>query len=123
MRSSRGVSLAVFSAILFGCAVMAEADVMTVNAPVRALCRSWDTAPCVAQVGASLRSERSGQPVPGKRLWFFSRGTVICSSVTDRAGTASCSGVAPSGRDLSERGYSVVFEGDGRYQATTVVAR
>lgn len=122
MTRSSVVAVGIATLIVAGAA---HADLLpaSAGAPVQAICQPWVTSPCVARVGASLRSERSGLPVSGKRLWFFSRGAPICSSVTDRGGVASCRGIAPSGRALADSGYHVVFEGDGHYQPTTVRAR
>jgi hypothetical protein len=104
----------VLAAAGLGCAVdtrvNAGAEPVRASAPPRSLCRPWTPEPCLTRVGASLHGERSRQPVAGKRLWFFSHGAMICSSVTDGSGVASCHGLAPSGRALADAGYSVVVE-------------
>src|SRR5882762_3482357 len=69
---------------------------------IEALCRPQIDSPCIARVSASLRSASSGNPLPGKTLRFVAGDTVICTAVTDAAGTTSCFGVARSGRDLAE---------------------
>lgn len=107
---------------LTGSACSANAELLTAAAQpqsIQALCRPTVESPCVARVGASLRNASSGQPLPGKTLVFVSKEAVICSSVTDDAGSAACYGVAPSGRDFAEVGYRVVFTGDGHFEAAS----
>ena len=87
-------------------------------ASIDAICRSGLSSPCVTRVGASLRSERSGAPLPGRKLSIVSGHVVICSSLTKESGIASCYGVAPSAVALTTSGYRVLFEGDGVYEAT-----
>ena len=106
--------------IAFGVTSLAAAIAGGANAgelPIRTLCRRSLLSPCVTRVGASLRSERSGEPLPGRKLSFVSGGVLICSSLTNESGNASCSGVAPSGAALWNAGYRVMFEGDGVYAA------
>ena len=90
--------------------------------PIGAVCRQGLPSPCVTRVGASLRSEGSGEPLSGRKLSFVSDGVLICSSLTNESGTASCFGVAPSGVTLSTAGYRVMFEGDGRYAAASALS-
>lgn len=121
MKRSDGLGVAMFL-WLAGTACSARAELLTVGTPaqaIQALCRPTVESPCVARVGASLRNASSGQPLPGKRLLFISKDSVICSSVTDGAGAASCYGVAPSGRDFAEVGYRVLFPGDGHFEAAS----
>ncbi|MGH7820499.1 MAG: hypothetical protein ACREQ9_12060, partial [Candidatus Binatia bacterium] len=83
--------------------------------------------PCILRVGGSLRSARSGGPLEGKRLRFVAGDRLICTSVTDASGHASCAGVVPSGRLVAESGYRILFDGDERFTpggaAGSVVAR
>jgi hypothetical protein len=88
---------------------------------IEALCRQGVATPCVTRVGATLHSERSGAPLPGRKLKFVSGDVLICNSVTDASGLASCFGVAPSAVALSTTGYRVIFEGDGVYDATSAI--
>jgi hypothetical protein len=117
-RPGRGLGALVLAvgAAGLGCAVDTRASARTeppqASPAPRALCRPWTPEPCLTRVGASLHGERSRQPIAGKRLWFFSHGAMICSSVTDGSGVASCHGLAPSGQALADAGYSVVVEGD-----------
>ena len=83
---------------------------------IEAMCRQGVETPCVTRVGGWLKSARSGEPLRGKKLSFVAGDVVICSSLTDESGIASCSGVAPSAVALSTSGYRVLFEGEGVYQ-------
>ncbi len=90
---------------------------------IQSLCQPWIDSPCIARVGASLRSASSGKPLPGKTIRFVAGNTLICSSVTDTSGSTSCFGVAGSGRGLAESGYRIVFEGDDRFAGASVMTR
>jgi hypothetical protein len=106
----------------FSPACAAEVVTITSTVPrVEAVCRQGGATPCVTRVGATLHSERSGAPLPGRKLKFLSGDVLICSSATDESGLASCFGVAPSAVALSTTGYRVMFEGDGVYDATIAV--
>jgi hypothetical protein len=110
--------------LVSGCGAGA-ADAATVGALASTggavpLCRPWTASPCFVDVGASLRGERSGAPLVGKTVKFVSGRTIICDSRTDASGHASCRGIAPSGRAITERGYRVVFDADERFNAGSV---
>ena len=119
-------SLLALGAAVFGSsfspAYAAEVVTITSTVPrVEAVCRQGGATPCITRVGATLHSERSGAPLPGRKLKFLSGDVLICSSATNESGAASCFGVAPSAVALSTTGYRVVFEGDGVYDAKIVL--
>lgn len=85
------------------------------GAHIGALCQSWMESPCILRVAGTLRSATSGVALEGMRLRFVSRGEVICSSLTDANGRASCYGIVDNGRTVAERGYRIEFDGDDRF--------
>lgn len=86
---------------------------------VEALCHSWTASPCLLRVAGTLRHAESGAALAGKRLRFVSGENVICSSMTDETGHASCLGIVRSGRTVAESGYRIHFDGDGRFDANS----
>ena len=117
-------SLLALCAAFFVSSFAGAAEIVTIASAVpriEAQCRQGGATPCVTRVGATLHSERSGAPLPGRKLRFVSGDVLICKSVTDASGLASCFGVAPSAVALSTTGYRVIFEGDGAYRATSAM--
>jgi len=90
---------------------------------IDSLCHPWTDSRCITRVGAHLWSATTRGPLSEKRLRFVVGTTLICSSVTDASGRASCFGVAPSGRELVESGYRVLFDGDDRFTAESAVMK
>ncbi len=82
---------------------------------VGALCQSWMESPCILRVAGTLRSASSGDALAGMRLRFVSGGRLICSSVTDESGRASCYGIVGNGRVVAEGGYRIQFDGDDHF--------
>lgn len=61
------------------------------------------------------RSDREDAPIVGRALRFTAGGREICTAVTDETGRASCTGLSVTVIALLNLGYTVTFDGDGRY--------
>jgi hypothetical protein len=120
--SSLAGVVALLSCLITAVLAGAETDLPT-GSRIDSICHPWSDSPCITRMRASLRGATSGSPLRGKKLRFVSGDMLICSSVTDASGSASCFGVAPSGRALAESGYRIVFDGDDRFTAESVPAR
>lgn len=111
---------------LLSCLASCEGVVNTAVAPppalpqenVEVLCHPSATTPCLLRVGGTLHDASSGAPLSGKRLRFIVGDAPICTSTTDASGHASCVGVVPSVQGIADSGYSIVFDGDGRFPPT-----
>lgn len=56
-----------------------------------------------------------GVPIPGQPVVFYAGTTLVCTGVTNGAGTASCSGTAKIVQIVLGNGYSAVFGGNGPF--------
>lgn len=65
------------------------------------------------------RSDRDDAPIVGRTLRFTAGGQEICTAVTDETGRASCTGLSVTVIALLNLGYTVTFDGDGRYHPVT----
>ena len=123
-RSLSRWTLLAATAAFFSCATNATSNVGEGPAArIESLCHPWTSSPCLLKGAGTVRSERSGEPLVGKRLQFVSGDVVICESTTTSSGYASCIGVAPSGRQVAQAGYRIVFDGDDRFFGASAEGR
>lgn len=79
--------------------------------------------PPSAGVRAFLFDAESGEPLAGKKVYFWTPGGVeICRAVTDGEGEAACNGTARLGPTVIgtlANGCTATFQGDKRYKGAS----
>jgi hypothetical protein len=80
--------------------------------PLRAPTKLTATPVLLGGLSATLTQADTGAPVAGQTLTFTAGGTVLCTAVTDSAGTAGCNSLLAVVEALLNLGYTASYAGD-----------